>query len=402
VSPLAAALAALVLASWIYQLVAAAAVRRLFRGAAEEVPAGPYPPVSILKPVRGADPEELERLASFCAQDYPAYEVVFGVAERSDPAVGLIEALRCRHPDVRLRLLVDPPRPRGANRKACLLDALARAADAEVLVAADADMRAGPDHLRRVVSALGRPGVALVTCPYVGAEPRSLWARLEALSMGVGFLPAAVLAARLGVAFAMGATVALRRTDLDRIGGFAALKDYLADDFQLGARVAGPGRRVVLCPVALRSGLGRTTARELWDRELRWSRCARLGRPSGNLGYGVSFTLPLALAFLAVERGAMGAGVLLASLALRFAAAGLVARATGDAEALRALPLLPVRELLSAAVWAAGLVGRRVVWRGEAFRVDRAGVLHPLSTPWPRRPAPANDPLSSARDHVSR
>jgi ceramide glucosyltransferase len=399
VSPLAAALAALVLASWTYQLVAAAAVRRLFRGARGDAPAGPFPPVSILKPVRGAEPGDLERLGSFCAQDYPAYEVVFGVAERSDPAVGLIEALRRRHPGARVRLIIDPPRPRGANRKACLLDALARAADAEVLVAADADMRVGPDYLRRVVNALDRPGVALVTCPYVGAAPRSLWARLEALHMGVGFLPAAVLAARLGVAFAMGSTVALRRADLDRIGGFAALKDHLADDFQLGARVAGPGRRVVLCPVALRSGLGRTTARALWDRELRWSRCARLGRPAGNLGYGVTFTFPLALAFLAVQRGAVGAAALLASLAVRFAAAVRVARTTGDAEALRALPLLPARELLSAAVWGAGLVGRRVVWRDEAFRVDRAGVLHPLSTP---HPAPANDPLGSARDHVSR
>jgi ceramide glucosyltransferase len=362
-------------ASWVYWLVAVAAVRVAFRAPAPPTPAV-LPPVSVLKPVHGVDAGALENFESFCRQEYPEFELVFGVADPCDPAVALVERLRRERPDVSIRLVVAPAR--GPNRKASLLEALAREARHEVLVAADADMRVAPDHLRRIVGALLEPGVGLVTCPYRGEEARSLAARLEALHMGVTFLPSAVVASRLiGVAFATGATIALRQADLARLGGFAAVADYLADDYEMGARTAALGLRVTVCPIAVRSVLGATTLREQWDRELRWSRCTRASQPAGHYGYVVSFATPLALAFLASERlSAIGWAVLAGSLLVRWAAGAAIARATGDSTSLRALPLLPVRDLMTAAIWAAALAGRRIVWRGEVFLLA-GGKLRP-------------------------
>lgn len=368
-------LGALVVASWAYWGVAVVAVRRAFR---RPGPApGAQPPVSLLKPVRGVDAGAAESWLGFCRQAYPTYELIFGVADAADPAVALVDRLRRENPAIPIRLVVAPAR--GPNRKASLLAALAREARHDVLVVTDSDMRVDPTYLSRVVATLERPGVGLVTCPYVGEEPATVAARLEALHMGVTFLPSAFVAGELlGMPFAMGATMALRRADLDAIGGFAALEPYLADDYQLGARVAALGREVAICPYPLRSVLGATGFREQWDRELRWARCTRASRLAGHVGYFVTFSTPLALLLLAATGLApVGWAALLGSVAIRTAVARAIAGETGDVVSRRSLALLPARDLLSAAVWGAGLVGRRVVWRGDAFDVDREGRLHP-------------------------
>jgi ceramide glucosyltransferase len=366
-------LTAAVLASWSYWALAVVAVRRLVR-APSPAPAA-MPGVTILKPVRGVDAGASESFATFCRQDYPAFEVVFGVADPHDPAVAVIERLRAEHPGAQIRLVVAPAR--GPNRKASLLDAMAREARHGVLVAADADIRVGPDYLRRIVASLLRPGVGLVTCPYLGEDARTVAARLEALYMGVTFLPSVALASGLlGVPLAMGSTIGMRAADVSRIGGFGAVADYLADDYQVGARTAALGLRVVVTPVVVRSVLGATVFRDQWDRELRWSRCARVSQPGGHLGYAVTFSTALALALAAVTfPGWLGAFALAGSLAVRWAAATAIARATGDRASLTALSLLPVRDLLTTAIWAAGLFGRRIVWRGEVFDVSRDGRL---------------------------
>ena len=368
-------LSATVLA-WAYWALALVAVRRHFR-APPPGPA-PLPPVSLLKPVRGIDPGAGGALESFFSLEYPAYELLFGVADATDPIVPHLERLRAAHPDVPARIVVaDAP---GPNRKACVLDALARAARHDVLVSTDSDMRVAPSWLRDVVAALSPADVGLVTCPYRGAEPGSLAARLEALHMGVTFLPSTVVASRVfRMPFAMGSTMALRRGDLDAMGGFGALAPYLADDYELGARVGARGRRVVLSPHVVSSVLGRTSFREVWQREIRWSRCARAGQTAGHLGYALTFATPLALAALVASRFApIGWVALAGSLAIRWAVAAAVARTTGDVASLRALALVPLRDALTAAVWATALVGRRVVWRGHVFEVDRAGRLHEL------------------------
>ena len=371
-------LGGLVLVSWIYWLVAWVAVRRLFRRPPPA--AAPLPSVSVLKPVRGLDPGAALSFASFFRQDYPDFELVFGVEDPGDEAVPVIEEVMRGFPKVRSRLVLAPAGgPRAPNRKAGLLEVLAREARHDVLVAADSDMRVEADYLRRVVSALLEPGVGLVTCPYRGEEAMTVAARLEALHMGVTFLPSAVLAGDLmGLPVAMGATVALRRAELEAVGGFAAVAHHLADDYQLGKRVAALGKRVVVVPCVLRSVLGATRLRDQWDHEVRWSRCARVSRPAGQLGYGVTFTIPLsAVLWVVTGFDAIGAAVLAVSLALRWAVAAAIARLTGDAVSLGALPLLPLRDLQGAAVWVRALVGRRVVWRGEAFDVGADGLLRP-------------------------
>lgn len=372
----------------IYWLLALVAVRRHFRRRAPPAPR-PLPAASLLKPVRGLDADARECLESFFRLDYPAFEIVFAVSDPGDPVLPLLAELRAAHPEVPSRLVVAPAP--GPNRKACLLEAAARAARHDVLVATDGDMRVDPAWLREVVAALEVPGVGLVTCPYRGASPRSLPAQLEALHMGATFLPSAVVASRcLGVPFAMGSTMALRRSDLADVGGFATLADYLADDYQLGARVAALGRRVVLSSHLVDTLLGRTGFREGWDREVRWGRCALASQPLGHVLYAITFSTPLAvLALLACRLAPVGWVALAGALALRWAVAAGVARATGDRATLRALPLLPLRDALSAAVWAASLASRRVVWRGETFEVDGDGRLRPAAEPATTEAPPA-------------
>jgi len=355
----------------------------LFRrgGQGGEVPFAP--PVSILKPIKGVDAQAYQNFASFCRQDYPSgFELLFGVADPDDPVIPLIERLKREFPEVSIRLFVS--QPKGANRKACLLHHLAGQARYETLVISDSDMRVTPDYLRRVVAPLADPTVGLVTCPYIGAQALNLTAGLEALHMGVTFLPSIVIARKvLDMRFAMGASVTLRRGDLARIGGFAALADYLADDYQLGARIAGLGLKVRLSDYVVKCVLGATCFREQWEREVRWMRCASVSRRLEYPGLLLSYATPLALA-LTLLTGPTPASLqlLIGSLLLRWAAAWLISGRTGDLEARRWLVWLPVRDLLSALTWIAGGLGRRIAWRGEEFLLTAGGRMAPAPARW--------------------
>ncbi len=370
-------LLSLVIASWIYWLVASWLAHIHFRSQSE-LDQGFTPPVSILKPVRGLDAEVYQNFASFCRQEYPEFELLFAVSDPADPAAPIVERLQQEFPERDIQLVVAPVTH--TNHKASLLHALARKVRYPILVVSDSDMRATPDYLRRVVAPLADERVALVTCLYRGETPLSLAARLEALYMGVTFLPS-VLVARwvLSMRFALGATLALRRGDLVRLGGFAALADYLADDYQLGVRMAGLGRRVYLSDYVVACVLGVTTFREGWDREVRWAQCSRVSRPLGYLGLLFTFSTPLAMVLALVTGFGFPARLALAvSLLLRWLVAWLVTGYTGDWKLRRWLIWLPVRDMLSALVWCAGLVGRRVVWRGEAFRLRGDGRIVPI------------------------
>ena len=233
----------LVILSWIYWLVAWWMVRRLFRAPELGDPCF-HPPVSILKPVKGVDVQAYDNFASFCRQDYPRFELVFGVSDLRDPVVAVIERLQRDFPGCTIRLICGPDI--GANQKASLLSYLSDQAQHDVLVMSDSDMRVTPGYLGRVVPLLEKEGTGLVICPYRGEAAWTLTARLEALYMGVTFLPSVVVARRLlGFNFAMGGTVAVRRSALARIGGFEPIVDYLADDYELGARIARDGGGIV-------------------------------------------------------------------------------------------------------------------------------------------------------------
>ena len=367
----------LVILSWIYWLVAWWMVRRLFR---LPPPGDPdfKPPVSILKPVKGLDFEAYQNFASFCRQDYGEFELLFGVADPGDPAVAVIDHLQQDFPQHNIRLICAPDI--GPNQKASLLSHLAAEARYDVLVMSDSDMRVTPGYLQRVVPQLASEGVGLVICPYRGESARTLTARLEALYMGVTFLPSVVVARRLlGFNFAMGGTVIVRRRDLERIGGFASIVDYLADDYELGARIARLGLQVRLSDYVVVSVLGATTFQEQWQREVRWARCVRVSRPLEYLGLLLTFSTPLASMLLLASGGAQPAWLALCvSVAVRWLVSWLVSGHTGDHEARRWLFWLPMRDMLTTLIWVYGLFGRRVTWRGETYVLDADGRFLPL------------------------
>lgn len=372
------ALFLMVAISWVYWVLTLFLLLDFYR-AASAVDDGYQPPVSILKPVRGLDPEAYENFVSFCRQDYSEFEILFGVADPADPAVPVIERLARCFPGVGIRLIIAPAF--GANRKASLLHHLTAEARHDILVISDSDCRVTPDYLRRVVAPLRDPAVGMVTCPYRGDRALTFTARLEALYIGTTFVPL-VLAARkyITMRLGLGATMVVRRGDVERIGGFAAIADHLGDDYELGHRISGLGRRVHLSHYVVACVLGATTFRDQWQREVRWMRNARVSRPKEYPIIPLTFSTPLAVTLVLVtgfSRPALSA--LLASVVLRWLVGWLATGFSGDAEARRAMIWLPLRDMLSALVWLAGGVGRRIVWRGEEFLLRADGRLVPLA-----------------------
>jgi ceramide glucosyltransferase len=331
-------------------------------------------PVSILKPLRGTDPEMYESLRSHCVQDFPEYEIIFGVSEPDDPAIPLIERLKLEFPGCAIRLMVCA-RNLGANIKVSNLAQMLLEAKHEIILVNDSDIRVQPDYLQRVTAPLADPQVGLVTCLYRGVPGRTLGSRLESLGISTDF-SAGVLAARQlegSIRFGLGSTLAFRRQDLETVGGFEAFVDYLADDYEIGRRIAERGLEVKLSEVVVETFLPAYTLREFVDHQLRWGRTVRDSRRWGYLGLVLTFGLPWALLALFLSlwlsRGALAAWLLLVAVTgLRVAVALLVGWSVlRDRRVLRLMPLLPLRDLVALLVWVASLAGHKVVWRGDSF-----------------------------------
>jgi ceramide glucosyltransferase len=320
------------------------------------------PPVSILKPVRGRDAHFYEAIRSHAVQQYPQFELIFGAADPADAAFPDIERLRLEFPHIPIRIVNtenDAP-----NGKVGSLEILAREARYDVLLINDGDISVEPDYLSLVVGMLADPHVGLVTCLYRG-RGSSIASKAEALGIATEFAPS-VLVARLIAAggFALGSTMALRVADLQAVGGFAAIREYLADDYQLGARIARLGKHVALSDSVVETNLGAGSWRDVWKHQIRWSRTIRVSRPAGYFGYIVTQTTFWSI--LAALGGYWPIAV--ASLAVRMISAAAAMNALGDVPASKVL-LVPFRDLFGLAVWAAGMVGRQVEWRGLRFRL---------------------------------
>jgi len=337
------------------------------------------PPVTILKPLRGEDSALAENLRSFCRQDYPAFQIVFGVAEADDPAVPVVRDLMAEFPALDLALVVDPGR-NGANLKIANLGNMLPQARHAVLVIADSDMRVRRDYLAAVTAPLaaeqhGPVETGLVTCLYRGISSGGVWSDLACLHINHAFLPQALVAARLGLgAGCFGATMALKRSTLEAAGGLDALANQLADDHALGQAVNRLGFGVVLSPYLVDDIVGEAGFRALFRHELRWARTIRLVAPAGFLGSMIVYPVPFAL--LAVALGAApGAslGMLLVAWVSRHVTARRIDRALGVKRA--AWWLLPLRDLLSFAVFVASFFGRQVAWRDRKFRIGPSGQL---------------------------
>jgi ceramide glucosyltransferase len=337
-------------------------------------PTQDLPSVSILKPLKGTDPEMYESLRSHCVQDYPEYEILFGVSEADDPALDFVKSLKQEFPEKAIRTLVCEQRL-GANIKVSNLAQMSREARYDILVVSDSDIRVPPDYLRRVVKLLSQTRVGLVTCLYRGVASATLGSRLESLGISSDFIPG-VLAARTlerGIRFGLGSTLVFRRQDLQAVGGLESFADYLADDYELGKRIAALGKEVRISDVVVETFLPLYTMREFFQHQLRWARTLRDARPWGYAGLGLTFGMPWALlAVAAAHRATWAWGLLIAVLAMRLGVMFAVGRRVlRDRQALAMFPLLLLRDIVALTVWMLSFAGHTVVWRGDRFELRK-------------------------------
>jgi ceramide glucosyltransferase len=335
------------------------------------------PPVSILKPLKGLEREAYENLASFCRQDYPEYEILFAVDDERDSAIPIVEKLMRDFPRVPIRLLVGSAIP-GSNNKVAKLCRLLPAARHELLVMSDSDIRVKPDYLRCVVSPFRDPSVGAVTCLYLGMTEPSLWSELEDLNLTTDWLASTLVARKLeGVNFALGATIAVTRSRLAEIGGFEALVDCAADDYELGRRIAARGYRVELAPCMVQTLCASGTARQFFLRHLRWGVTIRHCRPLGYAGLLFTKGLPWSLAAAMVAPSRLAAiGYLGIPLAARLAMAfSFGAYGMKDPLLRRRWWLIPLRDTVELFIWVAALFSNRVSWRGSKFYVRRGRLI---------------------------
>ena len=362
--------------------VAAMVCARRFRNAmqAASIDAAFAPPVSILKPVRGLDPDAYENFAGYCRLDYPEYEILFGVESLEDPAVAVIERIRRDFPQQRISLVVVPERL-GASAKVSKMARLVREARYDLLVISDSDVQVTPDHLRRVVAPFRDAGVGAVTCLYRGIVEPHWTAELEAIGAATDFFAGVLVAREMeGVRFLLGATMAVRRPVLDEIGGFEAMADYYADDHELGARVAAAGHRIEFASDVVATHYPRMSVAALFRHQLRWALTVRHARPWGHAGLLFTQGLPwTTAAVLAAGSAVEAAAVAAAFVVLRYAMAWEVGvRATGDTVVRRRWWLVPVRDAMGFIVWLASFFYNHIDWRGEQY-VVRRGRLVPAS-----------------------
>jgi len=337
------------------------------------------PPVSVLKPLRGDDGYLHENLRSFCEQDYPRFEVVFGVHSLDDPAVAVVERLIRGFPHLELRLVV-AERVIGTNRKASTLANLVRQAKHDTFILADADMRVDPAYIRAVVAPLEERTVGLVTCLYYGGARRGAASRLNAMFINEWFLPAALVGARIErLRHAFGATIACRRDTLDAIGGFEAVADHLADDYMLGWLASRRGLRVALAPYLVENVVAERDLRSLFFHELRWARTLRTVRPVSYFCSLFTYGIPVSLLWAGV--GTAGHIALLAvgmHVGLRCLGRAMLYRSLGRRVPWSETWLVPVRDTASFVLGLLSFLGHTVRWHDEAFRVRRDGRLEHL------------------------
>jgi ceramide glucosyltransferase len=349
---------------------AAAFLRGMRRSKSAGGGARPTQPVSILKPLRGADPKIYESLRSHCVQDYPEYEIVFGVNVHDDPAVETVERLKKEFPGLVIQLVVCD-KNLGANTKVSNLAQMLPVARYQNLIVNDSDIRVEQDYLQRVLEPLSDPTVGMVTCLYRGIAAATLGSRLESLGISTDFC-AGVLAARQlegGVRFGLGSTLAFRRRDLDPVGGFEGIVDYLADDYEIGSRMAARGFHICLSDMIVETLLPAYSIPEYVRHQLRWARSIRDSRRWGYAGLLLTFGLPWALLALTSAQGAAWAWTLLALVLLaRIATAFLVGRGVlGDPQIIHYAWLIPLRDIVAPMLWIFSLTGHTVVWRGDIF-----------------------------------
>lgn len=341
-------------------------------------PTQAMPPVSILKPLKGTDPDIYESFRSHCLQDYPEYEIIFGVSDPDDPAVASVQQLQREFPERSIRLVVCRDRL-GANVKVSNLEQMLSVARYQHLLVNDSDIRVEPDYLRRIMAPLTDERVGMVTCLYRGVPARTLGSRLESLGISTDFCAGVLVARQLegGLRFGLGSTLAFRRADLERIGGFKSIVDFLADDYELGRRIAGLGLQVMLSDVVVETHLPAYDLGGFLSHQLRWACGVRDSRAGGYIGLVFTYGLIWGLfALIAGGAAPWSWAVFGVTVLLRLAVALTVGSAVLESRRLLgSLWLLPVRDLVAVLVWIASFAGHTVTWRGDRFELRKGRLI---------------------------
>lgn len=319
-----------------------------------------------------------ESLRSHCLLAYPEYEIIFGVSDAHDPAIQFVERLRREFPRLAIRFVLCG-KNLGTNTKVSNLAQMLPEARYDHLIVNDSDIRVEADYLRRVVAPLANPKTGMVTCLYRGIAASTLGSRVESLGISADFAPG-VLAARViesGIRFGMGSTLAFRRRDLEKIGGFEVFADYLGDDYEIGRRISDLGFRVELSETVVETFLPSYRMGEFLQHQLRWARNIRDARRGGYIGLGLTFGIPWALLALVFSHGATWAWALLALVtAMRAAVALIVGRTIlNDRQVPRWLWIIPLRDVVAVGIWLVGFAGQHITWRGETFVLENGKLV---------------------------
>lgn len=362
----------------VYYFIAIDSARRLCKARARDELSA-YPPISLIKPLNGAEAGLEGYLESFFSQDYPTFEILFAVRTESDPAVAVVRGLAERHPQVRTNLIItgEPPY---ANAKVYSMEKMAAAASYGILVITDSDASVGRDYLRSMAHAFAPADIGAVTNLYRGISGEGFWSKLEALGMSSEFMAGVVVAERLeGMKFALGPSMAIRTDCLRAIGGFAAMADYLADDFVLGHWAAAAGYRVALSTYVINHHASASGFINTFKHRLRWNRSSRFSRPSGYIGQGFTYGMAWAMLLALCWPNWWTASLLAAVFCVRaWLTWQLATKLLGDKQALPRMLFVPLQDLISFATWIGGFLGREIVWRNERYQLLEGGRFAPV------------------------
>lgn len=340
------------------------------------------PPLTLLKPLHGADPDLASHLATFFEQDYPTYEILFCARSESDPGLAIARQVAARYPHIPVQFLATGGAPDYINDKVISMERMETAATHDILVISDSDVRVTPDYLRAIALPFANPEVGGMTCPYRGiAAEGGLWARLEAVGMSVE-MTAGVLAARSmeGMQFTLGPTMAFRRDTIRRMGGFRVTADYCADDFVLGNETWKLGEEVVLSHHAIDHMVINADFISSLKHQVRWMKSTRFSRPKGHFGTALTFSMPFGLlglaAGLALHHLGLGLALFAWAIATRLALSLAVGRAVvRDRSWFGLLVLYPIRDLMGFCFWAASYSSSHILWRGRVFELLPGGKM---------------------------